>query len=625
MRAAAGLPLLGAAGVLLTVSLFFGGGSGTDRLFWIGIGALLCALAALTASLAGLLPTPVPGTAGLWALGLLVGFVAWNGVTIWWSVQADHSWDYANRGLVYAALCVLGLYVGALVPRPAQLVVGGLCLLFGAVLAWALAGKVVPGLFPDGERVARLRNPIGYWNGLALVCDMALPLFLWLAARRRDLASLGVYLAAVALLLTYSRGGLLVAVAMVALWLRIGLARSEGLATLAVALPAALVVAGIGLALPGVADDLQASSVRVRDGAWFGLALVLGAVAVALLGRRELRRVDLRRFAALTAVLVAVGVGALAARGGWLEGFRGSDTSQVSQSSGRLTSTSSNNRWTWWQEAWRVFQDAPVGGKGAGTFEVARRPERHNALVTTEPHNVAVQALAETGVIGLLLGGGAAVAALVAAAAAASRLEGRERAAGAALALAVPAYLLHALGDIDWDFVAVSAPVFFVLGALIGGAGRVRKPRRRPLLALGVGLVTLAALYSLTAPWLGARRVEAAYAALDRNDPKAAVSAASDAHDLNPLSPEPYWAWALAEVSVRNVDAAVREYRRAVDLQPDNSETWFALGAYEFDVGRYQAAYRDLNEAYTIDPFGPAGRKGGLLDQARDKVNAGAK
>ena len=35
-----------------------------------------------------------------------------------------------------------------------------------------------------------------------------------------------------------------------------------------------------------------------------------------------------------------------------------------------------------------------------------------------------------------------------------------ERAAAVALAIAIPAYLLHALADIDWDFVAVSAPVF---------------------------------------------------------------------------------------------------------------------------------------------------------------------
>jgi hypothetical protein len=628
MRAAAGLPLLGAAGVLLTVALFFGRGSGTDRLFWIGIAVLLCTLAALTASFAGLLPLPVPAPAGAWALGLLVAFVAWNGVTIWWSVEGDRSWDYANRGLVYAALCLLGVYVGALVRRPAQVVAGGLCVLFGALIVWALAGKVVPGLptlGPVDARAARLQSPIGYWNALALVCALALPLFLWLAARRRDLATLGLYLAVLVLLLTYSRGGVLVAAAVVALWLRVSPGRSEGVAALAVALPAALAVGGIALALPGVADDLQPHSARVRDGAWFGLALVLGAIVVALLGRRELRRTDLRWLAGVTAVLVAVGIGALAARGDWLHGFRGSDTSQVSQGPNRFRSASSNNRWTWWQEAWRVFQDEPVGGKGAGAFEVARRQERKNALVTTEPHNVAVQALAETGVIGLLLGAGATVAALIAVAGAARSLEGRERAAGIALALSVPAYLLHALGDIDWDFVAVSAPVFVVLGVLIGATARVREPRGRPLLALGIAVLALAALYSLTAPWLSARRVNDAYAALGRNDPVAAASAAREARDLNPLSPEPHWAWALAEASAHNAPAAVHEYRRAVDLQPDNSWTWYLLGAYEFDLGRYQAAYRHLNEAYTLDPYGPAGQKGGLLDQARAKVNAGAK
>ncbi|HSR26556.1 MAG TPA: hypothetical protein VLW53_23590, partial [Candidatus Eisenbacteria bacterium] len=219
MRAAAGLPLLGAAGALLVVALFFGGGSGDGRLFWIGAGALLCALGALTASLAGLLPLPVPGAQGAAALGLLACFVAWNGVTVWWSVEADRSWAYGNRGLAYLALAVLGLYVGTLVPRPAQSVAAGLTLLLAAVLLWALAGKVFPGLFPDGARVARLRDPIGYWNALGLVCATALPLFLWLAGRRRELGALGVYLASVALLLTYSRGGLLVAAVSVALWL----------------------------------------------------------------------------------------------------------------------------------------------------------------------------------------------------------------------------------------------------------------------------------------------------------------------------------------------------------------------------------------------------------------------
>src|SRR5262249_45072152 len=156
-----------------------------------------------------------------------------------------------------------------------------------------------------------------------------------------------------------------------------------------------------------------------------------------------------------------------------------------------LVSASSNNRWVWWKEAWRIFERAPAGGKGAGAFEVARRPIRHNSLVTVEPHNLALQSLAETGVIGLLIGAGAVLVSLGAAAEAAGRLEGPERAAAAALALALPLYLLHALGDIDWDYVAVSALVFFVLGVLIGTSATVRQPRARPTVGIAVAVCSL--------------------------------------------------------------------------------------------------------------------------------------
>ena len=624
MRSAAGLSLLGAAGVLLTVSSFFGGGSGQQRLFWIAAGAVLVALAAATASLAGFLPTPSPGRLGTLALGLLLAFVAWNGVSIWWSVAPDRSWDYLNRGIAYAALAIIGLYFGALTPRPARPAAAGLCLLLGAVFVWALAGKVIPALFPDGARVARLRNPVGYWNSLALLADLALPLYLWLATRRRELGALGVYVATVALLLTYSRGGAVVAVVAVALWLRFGAERLESLRALSVSVPVALGVSGIALALPGVAKDLQPHSVRVHDGALFGVALVAGAIVVGLLARRDLRRRELQAMGAVTVALVAIGIGALAAKGGWLEGFRRCETTQVAQGPSRLASACSDNRWIWWKEAWRVTKRAPLAGKGAGAFAVARTRVRHNALVTQEPHNIALQALAETGVIGLLLGGAAALAALGAAAGAVRRLEGREHAAGVALAIAVPAYLLHALADIDWDFVAATAPAFFVLGVLLGSASPAREPRSRPVLAMAAAAVTLASLCSLTFPWLAARRVNDSYDALGRGDLSGAVSAARDAHDLNPLSLDPYQAWALADIVAGDRAGAIREYRRAADRQPENSETWYDLGAYEFNLKRYQAAYRDLNHAYTLDPRGPVGRKGDLLDQARAKVNAGA-
>ena len=40
----------------------------------------------------------------------------------------------------------------------------------------------------------------------------------------------------------------------------------------------------------------------------------------------------------------------------------------------------------------------------------------------------------------------------------------------------------------------------------------------------------------------------------------------------------------------------------------------------EFFTGRFRAALHDLDRAYGLDPYGPAGRPGGLLDQARAKV-----
>src|SRR5581483_3310700 len=97
-------------------------------------------------------------------------------------------------------------------------------------------------------------------------------------------------------------------------------------------------------------------------------------------------------------------------------------------------------------------------------------------------------------------GAGAALAALAAALAAVRRLEGPERPAAAALAVAVPAYVLHALVDIDWEFVAVSAPLFLVLGVLVGASSATRQPARRPLWALGCAVLVFAAGYSLTAP-----------------------------------------------------------------------------------------------------------------------------
>jgi tetratricopeptide (TPR) repeat protein len=641
MRAPAGLLLLGAAGALLTVALFFGEGSSDGRLFWIGAGAVLAILALVTASLAGILPRPSLTREGWTALALLSGFVLWTGLTIAWSIAPDRSWDYLDRGLVYVAFCGLGLYIASLVRRPTVVTAGVLAALLAGVLGWALLGKVFPGLFPDGARVARLRSPVGYWNALALLAAAALPLALWLAAGRahaRAVRAGGVlllYAGTVALVLTYSRAGIAVAAVAVCLWLVLCRDTLEALLMLGAAAGPAVCVVLWASTQDGLVEDLQPAGARERAGGWFALALVLGAAAALGLAHAAARQGDrltpperdtwTRRLAlGLAALAAAVAVGASLALGGpgeWLDEFRGSG--EVVQGSGRLGELSSNNRWAWWQEAWELFTGAAAGGEGAATFEIARRSLREGSVVTREPHNVALQFMAETGIVGFLLGAAAAASALWACAQALRRLRGEEYAAGAALAVWLPAYLLHALADIDWDFVAASAPVFLAVGVLLA-AGRSPAPSRpRPLAAALAGVAGLAVLYSLTAPWLAQRKVEDAYVAIGRGDARGAVSAARQAHDLDPLSPEPLWAWALAEASRRNVAGAIQRYEQAADLQPENSETWYSLGAYELETGRYRRAYRHLDRAYALDPYGPAGLPGGLLDQAREKVERG--
>ena len=58
----------------------------------------------------------------------------------------------------------------------------------------------------------------------------------------------------------------------------------------------------------------------------------------------------------------------------------------------------------WWKQAWDGWEERPVVGTGAGSFALTNLRYRTTFLdQATEPHNVPLQFLSETGVVGLAL------------------------------------------------------------------------------------------------------------------------------------------------------------------------------------------------------------------------------
>jgi tetratricopeptide (TPR) repeat protein len=271
----------------------------------------------------------------------------------------------------------------------------------------------------------------------------------------------------------------------------------------------------------------------------------------------------------------------------------------------------------WWKQAWDGWQERPVVGTGAGSFALTNLRYRTTFLdQATEPHNVPLQFLSETGFVGLVL----LVAALGSLLAAGGRRSDHEL----ALSLLLPAFVLHALLEIDWDFLAVAAPAFLAAGALAGRpAGAGAEGRRSPFAALAAGGVALAVVSSLALPWLGDRWTRQAEDAALAGRSAKAVALAKRARVVDPVSIEPLFAQGLAEETRGNLGAAAVLFKRATEVQPRNPQPWGWLGRLELDVGCARAALTHLERYVELDPQARPEAGAADKDRALALVNSG--
>jgi hypothetical protein len=610
------------AALLLGLVAFGGGGFPAQVGGLVAIPALVVAGSWLALALLGRAALPRLSRPALTATGAAVAMVALTVLSIAWSASGERSWTETNRALAYVALGTVGALAAAARPD-ARALAGVVASILGAALGWALLGRAIPSLGPDLSipgQTHRLVGAVGYANGLALLAATAVPLALWAVSERPRWARAGGEMLLVAALvagaLTYSRAGLALAVGVAVLW--IWRARPQ-LAPLLAFVCAAL------LALPAVVLDVAGAG-----GTAFGIAVVAALVLAATLGPRlpdvrVAREERVVRSAALAgAGILLLGLLAVTVHDGGPVAFvqarwhEFANAQPGKQSVGRLANVGSY-RWSWWKEAFRGFAGRPVGGHGAGSFGLTHLHYRHDALsITQEPHSMPLQLLTELGLIGFILVAVGAYGVLRVARTVASR-PAHDREARVALALVPVLAVVHALVDLDWEILAVDGFAVFTAGVLVAlGAPGLARRTPRFLAAAGVGVVTLAALYSVAAPLLARAQLDKAL-----SDPLAAGKSAQLAHAYDPLSVAALLRRAQAAHLDGDDGAAHGFYLEATRLEPENPLPWTELGNFEWRVvGDVCSAYQAFNRAYTDDPASAV--PGGALDRTRRAVNRGA-
>ena len=579
----------------------------------------------------GALPRTRLGPLAWAALGLFALFLGWTLLSLTWTESSERTLVEVARVGGYLGIFALAVFSRG--PRGARLLVGAVASAIVVVATIALLSRLHPSWFPESGQTARfldtgrerLSYPLNYWNALAALIAIGLPLLLQAASDARRVALRALAAAAIPLLIltvffTLSRAGMAAAVLALAVYLAFAPDRLPKLLTLAItgAGGGALVLAA--LQRDDLRHGLLNDTARHQGSEMLPLVILAGVVVALLVAGIASWLVRDKRpgWTRVSPQVTRVGVGAAVVIGcalvltlfasgrvanAWDE-FK-EPTGGPGRGTERLSSASGESRYQFWSAAVKEAGSAPLTGTGAGTFEYwwTRHADVEGTIRDT--HSLYLQTLGEVGIVGIVLLAGFFLVVLIGGGREAIRADG-ERAPPLAAALAgCVAFFFIATFDWMWQVPVVPVAMLLLTAALVS-AGRGDEEVSQTGFAIpgrvGVAAVAAALIVLTAIPLAATSLVRESQEAAQADDLSAALDDAQTASDVEPFAATPRLQLALVYEEAGDFDRAAAAATAATEREATNWRTWLVLSRIEAERGRVDAAIAAYEEAKRLNP-----------------------
>jgi tetratricopeptide (TPR) repeat protein len=586
----------------------------------------------LLGALVGVLPVRPLGRAELIGLGLLLAFAVWTALAISWSESSERSVEEVGRVLTF--LAVLALSLSAQDREALRRTVRSIGVAIALVGLLALLSRLEPSWFPESELgsflpnvESRLAYPLNYWNGLAALMALGIPLVLVVAVESRRLITQALATAALPVMaltayLTLSRGGAIEIAVAAVVFLALHPRRLEVLPTLALGSAGAALAIAAATQRGALEDNLQNATAARQGDEMLAVILIVCAgvallrVALGLATRHGLwpRPTVSRQAAALLAgglATVALAVGLASGTPDRLANAWDEFKDPVGQASNstpeRFSSASGNGRYQQWEAALDAFSSKPLTGIGPGTYEYWWAREGTLSTFVRDAHNLYLETLAELGIPGLMLLLAALGSVFVVGIGKWRRAEAYERALLAAALAATAAFATAAAIDWVWEMTVIPVALLLLAAAVLrtsAGARRQAEGKTGKSVKARIALAALAlvSLVVIAMPMLAVRDVRQSQADARAGRLDSALDAARSAERFEGFAATPNLQRALVLEAQGDLEEAAAAAREATRQESTNWRTWFTLSRIETERGQPEAAVDAYRTARSLNP-----------------------